>query len=450
MKRLLLCAAAALAVSLVLAPAAFASVGAHHSDVNARPLGLASHARAFAPVGDTGPYNISGHVLDFNGSGVQNAAVDWGFWTDATGYNYGEYYYPTDAAGDFSFTGISGGHTFNSLASDELDVYYPSGSGLNVLFDWSLDFATNNDPSYSYQMQPGQVNMTLANVPADAQVEVRAGNGDEGYARADVSLAGNAGTASVLPATDFNDLTAYGYYLNYPTAGYDMVWGAAEWLGTPMAVSAGGTAGSTVNLDWNNSQWSWIDGPLCWHSGAPGRALTMVLQGWPAGQTASFEAWYGPELSTFYGGYNSLSVTSADPTATYTKSLKVYSKAPVGVYEIDTYRSDTPSLLDLWDLYQVTACKASASSVRVGHAVRLSGKVPGGGTATIYAITKKVTNQPASLTPSGGWHKVGTCKIKSGKFVTPYLHPTRTTWYVLKYKGSAFWAYTQIVKVRVH
>ena len=77
MKRLLLCAAVALAAGLVLAPAALASVGAHHSDVSAAPLGLASHARAFAPLDDTGPYNISGKALDFGGSGVAGAEVDW-------------------------------------------------------------------------------------------------------------------------------------------------------------------------------------------------------------------------------------------------------------------------------------------------------------------------------------------------------------------------------------
>ena len=72
--------------------------------------------------------------------------------------------------------------------------------------------------------------------------------------------------------------------------------------------------------------------------------------------------------------------------------------------------------------------------------------MPGSGKATLYAITKKVTSQPAT-TAAKGWHRVGAYTIKSGKFVTPYLHPTRTTWYMVKYKGSAFWAFTQIVKV---
>ncbi len=444
MKRLLFCAAVALAVSLVLAPAALASVGAHHSDVNARPLGLASHARTVAPVGDTGPYSISGNVLDFGGAGVQGAEVDWGYWTTAGDYTYGGDYYPTDTSGYFSFTGIPGGHTFNGLPSDELDVYYPTGAGLNTLFDWALDFATTS----AYPMQPGHVSMTLANVPADATVEVRAGNDDEGYARGDVTLASNAGTACSLAATDVNDLTAYGYYVDHSGALYDMVWAADEWLGTPMPVAAGGTGANTVALDWDNAQGAWLAGPLCRHSGAPGRALTMVIADWPAGETASFEGWYGTSLDTFYSGYSGMTVTSTDPTAAYTKSLKVYSKAPVGVYEIDTYRSDTPSLLDMWDLYQVTSFKASTGSIRVGHAVRLSGKVPGSGTATLYSVTKKVTSQPSALSAKG-WHKVGSVKIKSGKFTTAYLHPKRTTWYVIKYKGSAFWAFTQIVKVTV-
>jgi hypothetical protein len=254
-----------------------------------------------------------------------------------------------------------------------------------------------------------------------------------------------AGVASVLPTTRFDDVSAYMYMAAYRMAPYVECPFNIEWLGTPTSLSAGATAASTIALDGDNAQWAYLSGPLCRHSGAPGRTLTMVLSGWPTNETANFQGWYGADLNLPYPYSNS--VTSTGPTQTQTTTLKVYAKAPVGVYEIDAY--STTSLADMWDLYQVTACKASASSIRVGHAVRLSGKVPGTGTATLYSTTKKVTSQPASLTPSG-WHKVGSYKISSDKLVTPYLHPKRTTWYVIKYKGYAFWAYTQLVKVTVH
>jgi hypothetical protein len=186
MKRLLVCAVVALGASLVLAPAALASAGAHHSDVNVRPMGLASRARGFAPVGDTGPYDISGHVLDFAGSPVQGAEVDWGFWSDTVGgYTAGGTNYPADtgADGSFAFTNISGGHTYQGQPGDELDVFYnPPATeyALQAMIQWSLDFATNDDATpYSYAVQPAEANITLTNYPY-TWAEVRAGNDLDG------------------------------------------------------------------------------------------------------------------------------------------------------------------------------------------------------------------------------------------------------------------------------
>jgi len=449
MKRLLLCAAIALAVSLVLAPVALASVGAHRTQGSAlaRPLGSLSRARAFAPVGDTGPYNISGHVLDFGGNPVQGAEVDWGFFDPMGLYTPGGYV-DTGADGSFAFPGVSGGHTFNAAASDDLDVYYPANpAGLLYMIDWSLDFATHNDATpFSYETRPGEANVTVANWPYN-DIGVWAGDVNTGYASSDVPLTSGAGAASVLPMTNFDDLVAYGNFVYYSSARYDYCPVNAEWLGTPTTVTGGGTAASTVALDMDSGvQGAWLAGPVCRHSGAAGRTVTMQLYHWPSGEKADFEAWYGTGLST--NMWYSTTKTSSNGAATYNVPLKIYAHAPVGVYEIDATSDSTLALM--WDLYQVTAFKASASSILHGHAVHLSGKVPGSGTATLYAITRSVSAQPASLTPSGGWHRVGSYKIRSGKFTTAVLHPKRTTWYVVKYKGSAFWAYTQIVKVRVH
>ena len=45
---------------------------------------------------------------------------------------------------------------------------------------------------------------------------------------------------------------------------------------------------------------------------------------------------------------------------------------------------------------------------------------------------------------------MGTYKVASRKFLTGLLHPTRTTWYVVKYTGYAFPAFTSVIKVTVH
>ena len=125
---------------------------------------------------------------------------------------------------------------------------------------------------------------------------------------------------------------------------------------------------------------------------------------------------------------------------------------PVGFYEIDTYRTDAAgadSLLGMWDLYQVCTFKPSVSTILHGHAVRLSGRVPGTGGVTIYSTWHKVSAAPGTLAATG-WHKVGVYKTSSGKFTSSLLHPTRTMYYVAKYKGDAFQAFTSVTRVTVH
>ena len=105
------------------------------------------------------------------------------------------------------------------------------------------------------------------------------------------------------------------------------------------------------------------------------------------------------------------------------------------------------SWANLWDYFQVCRFNTSASSIRAGHSVRLSGKVPGDGKVTLLATTHKVSGQPSSLAAKG-WTKLGTYKIKDGAFTTGYLYPNRTTYYVVRYNGY-FEAFTSVVKVGV-
>ncbi len=254
MRRLAVCAFVVLAVGLVLAPGALASAGVRHA-----ALGT-SHAVSAGPalpaLGDGATYNISGHVLDFDGNGVPGAEVDWGWWDGSYNYQPGGTNMPqddspgTDNTGAFAFTGVSGGHP----QGDDLEITYfpPLSDGLDFIDSWNLDFATHNDATpYSYEMRPGHVNVAIANVPTSMATlvpEVKVGEQDVGFATTEVALTGGAGVAGMLPPS-FNDVVAYyvGRLQNCTAQ--------AEWLGlSPVTVAAGATAGDTVNLDWNRRQ----------------------------------------------------------------------------------------------------------------------------------------------------------------------------------------------------
>jgi hypothetical protein len=431
-----------LGVGVLLAPApALAATGARHT-AESRTTHASAAAVNFRQLGDGTTYAISGHVLDYGGNPVAGAEVDWGWWDNGS-YNYGGSNYPslTDSTGAFYLPAVTSAPV---AGNDDLDVSYnPTTPGLEELESWSLDFAANNDATtptaYGYEMQPGGVNVSIMNAPAPV-IEVKVGLMSVGFARSDVDLTAATPVASVLPP-GFDDVVAY-----YPGSLGNCT-AQTEWLGdpdNPVSVSAGTTAADTVTLDWNNAQHAHLAGPTCQHSGKPGTTVKMILKSWPAGEQADFEAWYGSGSSDY-----AALVTSTGTGQTYTVPLKVRTNAPVGTYEIDTYRVDAAdSFVGMWDYFQVCTFKTSASAIRRGKAVRLSGKVPGLGYVTIYSTRHEVSGQPASLAAKG-WVKVGRYKTKSGKFLTGLLHPRRTTSYVAEYSGSDFPAFTSVVKVRV-
>jgi len=442
MKRLSLCVFVVCAACLLLTPVALASTKARHFAPE-RVRHASSLPRSYGRLAADPTYAISGHVYDFSGAPVQGAEVDWGYWATATSYQY-EGYFNTDAGGAFSFPAVTGGHQIlGGVPADDLHVWYNPDQntgkfvdGLIELGDYSLDFSTTSD----FALQPAQVNVTVANAPF-SPIYVAAGNANIGLGRTEMTLDDNGnGVANVLPMASFDDVTAY--YYTWLSNGYSAVRSAVEWLGTtPVAVTGGTTATDPVNLDWSAAEQAKLAGPSCRHSGKPGTKVLMVLSGWPAGETAS--------LLGYPGGVAKGSVTSTGPDQMYPVQVTIPATAPVGVYEIDTYRSDTTdSLVQMWDLFQVCTFKPSTSSILHGHAVRLSGRVPGTGNVTVYATTHKVSAAPGTLAATG-WHRVGSYKTSSGRFTTSLLHPTHTTYYVVKYNGFAFPAFTPVTRVGV-
>jgi hypothetical protein len=443
MKRLVLCAVGVFAVGLALAPGALASTRARPAAPRVAPPSPASDA---ARLGAT-TYDISGHVLAFDDDPLAGAAVNWGWWdkdaSDHLVYNFGgsNITSPTStgtgADGAFAFTGVTGGSPWG----DDLTIGYgltAAVPGLVSLESWNLDFATQNDatPS-SYEMRPGEADITVAHAPGTV-AEVQASESDVREADTGVALTSGSGVIGVTPPS-FQDVVV-SFPSSYPGRKAEV----ESYSSTPVMVAAGATTTAPVALDRNDAQWSYLAGPLCRHSGKPGSVVTMTLKGWPADELAGFTAYYGA------GTYDyATTVESSGAANTYTARLQVRPSAPVGMYEIDTTRADAyESRVDLYDFYQVCTYKASASSILPGHAVRLSGRVPGSGSVTIYAVTHKVSAAPRTLAASG-WHKVGSCKLESGRFTSTLLYPTRTTWYVVKYSGYAFKAFTSVVKVAV-
>jgi hypothetical protein len=440
MRRLAVCAFVVLAAGLVLAPGALASTGPRHAALGARHAALGARQAAAAGVnfqrlGDT--YNISGHVLNYDGSGAAGAQVVWGGWDSNNNYKFGGTNKPlrtspgTDSTGYFSFNGVTGGASHG----DDLTIYYKEDTpGLWFMESWNLNFSTQS----SYEMQPAHVNVNIANAPASEPfTEVKVGKIDAGFAVTDVVLSGGAGVAGVLPSS-FDDVVAY--YVHSP------IWNCTaqtESLGaSTVNVSAGATATDTVNLDWAQAQGAKLAGPTCQHSGKPGTKVKMVLKGWPTGQQSQFVSYFGNKY------YVNSPITSSG-VGSHAVSLQIRPIAPVDTYEIDTYRVDAAeSMVDLWDYFQVCTFKASASAIHHGAGVRLSGKVPAGpGKVTIY-WRHKASGQPGTLAAKG-WVKGGSYRIKSQKFVSGLLQPTRTTWYVAKYKGFDFSAFTSVIKVTV-
>ena len=144
-------------------------------------------------------------------------------------------------------------------------------------------------------------------------------------------------------------------------------------------------------------------------------------------------------------------MTSSGPQNIYTVILRVPERATVGeVYWVQAQRSDdVQSLLWLYDNYEVCSFAASQNAIVQGQAVRLRGHIDGK-KATLFMRHSRA-GQPTS-TKAKGWTKVADLSASAGgRFVSPRLHPSRTTWYVARYHGvnGGFTAFTPVVKVSV-
>ena len=448
MRRLAACGLVTLAAGLVLAPGALAATGVRHAAAPAARH-AAPAAVDFQRLGADPTFAISGRVLDLHGNGVAGAEVDWGWWGAANhsfdSRHFGGTNMPlpsslgTDAAGHFSFGAVTSAPT---AGNDYLKAFYPfptadSASWLEFLETWSNNFATTP----TYELRPGAVDVSIAGLtgalangePPEVWVA-----GTPGLARTSMTLTSAAGSA--FAPSSFNDVVA-GFY----TPQGEMT-AETQWQGSDVSVTPGATDTTAVALGWSQAHHAYLVGPLCQHSGKPGSIVKLRLKGWPANEQAAFY-FEGPSGTWTYPH---ATITSAGADQTYTASLQIPTTGdPADLYLFHAYRvDDANGIPDLWTIYQVCTFKTSASAIHHGKSIRLSGKVPAGaGTVTIYSA-KKAYGQPPTLAAKG-WVKVGTCKLKAGKFASGLLHPKHTSWYVAKYSGYAFKAFTSVVEVTV-
>jgi hypothetical protein len=406
-----------------------------------RPLASLSadpHAQTAAQT-----YLVSGTLEDFDGTPLANCYISCGWW-DPDGYSWWAPAARWHDAGDTA-TATDGSFSFPAgLASHPAhDSIMAVGDGSSTLLGltlYHLDFSTTG----SYVIQPGHVNVSIANAPPGQKAELSIGDALYSGIESWVALTNGNGVADSI-APDFNSASA-----SFPNANGTTT-AECQWVSpghAPVAVSPGTVAGTSLSFDWHSAVRGHLVGPQCRHSGRPGSTVRYTVTNVPAGQQISFAGSPGFSIVHTFPQV----VTSTGLQKVYTVALRIPANAPAGnLYEINAERSDDPqSLLWLDDYYEVCTFSASHSTIMQGQATRLAGHIDGR-KATLFVCHRRA-DQPATVT-ARGWSRIGNLHVNSsGRFASPPLHPSRTTWYVVRYPAlnGGFVAFTPVVKVTVH
>jgi hypothetical protein len=443
----------AASVAVLLALLAFASAAAAAPAMLRHPFtGARLHAltaqRAFwakAPqaartADPVGPFVLSGTVLDYDGTPVPGADVRWGWFdpNEDVWFGDGVVYHDggmTSAAedGTFSFPSVS-----SVPGSDYLGAFGMDDGGWFSLDTWNADFSS----AVPRVIRPGHVRVNVVHAPSGGGLTVTTGDVTSGSASSSAVLKGGLVVAKALSP---GIVTAQVQSDN--DAG--TVSAAAGWVSpghVPVTVTAGQEAATELALDWDDAVHGRLAGSAPRHSGPPGSQVTFVIDNWPDGMQVSFDGFSFADGSTHV--FDQV-VTSQGPESTYRVRLAIPEDARTGdVYDIDAYRSDDPAaLLYVYDYFLVCDFGASRSVIDRGQAVRLHGRIDGYH-VTLFKRTA-VAPQPAKLS-APGWTKVRSFETTSrGRFRTGFMKPRRTTWYVARYRGGDFEAFTQVVKVTV-
>jgi hypothetical protein len=195
-----------------------------------------------------------------------------------------------------------------------------------------------------------------------------------------------------------------------------------------------------------------------WASGAPGRKVILRFSNLQSGDVYEItgESMNGREPAKSFG---TLTVPSPAPAA-----ISVPVRVPLRIPTGDKYNFTAARVgghLQLVASYQVCAFEATRHSIPRGEGVRLKGRVPiipgprfdNHMTLTLFA-RPGIVGQPWTW-QAKRWTKLMTIRTsfdRDGRFWTPYLHPRRTTSYVIRYSRSfdpSWRAFTSVETVRV-
>lgn len=397
------------------------------------------------PLGGSALYAIAGVCESFDGSPLDRPYLEWGwydpdaasFLPSAAVYHYGGY---MDGAenGTFSSARVTAhpGHDALWMSSES------STDGLMGIGEWGLDFST----AAPFVLRPAHVKVSVAHAPA----------GKTGYFElGDAAVCWADSWSYIKQGSGIVDAAPPGFdaaVVNFSDS-WDRVTSESEWTSPghqTVAVSPGAVANDTLAFDWSKAAYGRLLGKPCQHSGRPGSSVTYRIAGLPAGEQVSFFGFSERSLTPTVHDYGR-TVTSTGPAVTYTVRLQIPKNAPVGVYRVEANRSDDPrSLLQLYDYFDVSTLVASHAVVAPKGAVRLRGRLDTLSTRAMLLVRQRPAGQPESL-HAPGWTQVGIVNVDAkGRFVTPVLHPRRTSWYVLRYSNANLnCCFTSVVKVEV-
>ena len=216
------------------------------------------------------------------------------------------------------------------------------------------------------------------------------------------------------------------------------------------------TAGATIDAHEADAHGVWING---WASGKPGTTTWLGFERYPGGwinRVHGQASWPGSATTKSFG-----SVTMTGAKVPQVKKVTIPSTVKPGyAYNFTVAHTDGPLELTTW--FQTCSLAPSKTTISRGGAVRLSGVIPTQGhfgstpgKAKSVVIYKRTTSagQPRSWDATrSGWTKVGVAKADGyGKYRSALLHPSRSTWYVVRYPGDdQYWrAFTSVRKVTV-
>jgi hypothetical protein len=390
---------------------------------------------------DGGTCTVTGTVLEYGGSPVANADVQWSY-RDASDTLVRGTWTVTDASGHFSFSGVA------VTNRGRLSAWFDHDD--SMLRRFGLDFAPGaND----YSLRPGAVSVqaTRSSDPDWNDWTTMDAEFYGGQGTAYSEMAGSSGQANAMaPSIDYGVI----YFWNNE---------AVEWhTGSPIQVVTGALSAGSVAVNEADALQVYVGAPY-WASGKPGATIGYDLTNWPAGYKATFAGYDENPDGDVSVQYSGEWTSTGGPD---TVALAVPKNATPGYsFDVEATRSDSLwSFTDvrIYDGYQVCTLKASKTSVRKGSWITVSGVIPTqdhwGSEAGISKTVTLYAHQGAAAVPakwdpkSQGWKKVYSIKADGfGRYKSRLFRPNRTLTLVVRYPGDDwYWdAYTSTQKITV-